>query len=227
MGKITDCIKDELLRVKAEEKLAAAKVLLSQGVVVFGESHVEPVARAIVWDLIAAGLVERMFTEQPNSTLGNGQTMEQNLQTLATPTVDGTAVKYAIEGQSEGTMSAAVEFAYAMLERQNELNGRPVPVITYRDLMQHAVRHGVLVFCYDVSVDPTRDRGRKRYPPLSDEAVLKVRNEHMTNRYLTTDMKSFAGTVLLGGSDHFDYAKSKQANMLDLMKIDKSKYIEC
>lgn len=227
MGKIADCIKDELLRVEAKEKLAKAKLLLSQGVVVFGESHTEPVARAIVWDLISAGLVERMFTEQPNGMLQNGLTMEQNLQTLATPTVDGTSVKYAIEGQGEGSMSAAVEFAYAMLELQNKESGRPVPVITYCDLMQHAVRHGTLVYCYDVRVDPKRDGGRRRYPPLSDEQVLKVRNEHMTNRYLTTEMKSLAGTVLLGGSDHFNYAKSKQPNMLDLTKIDKSKYIEC
>ena len=175
------------------------------------------------------GLVKRFFTEQPDFPLENGQTMEQALQTLATPTVgDGGSIRYAVEGQTEGSMSGAIESKYRWLENNNKLNGRVEPAITYRDLMQHAVRHGIVVYCYDVKVDPVRGEGGRRRPEkLSDEQTLAIRNEYMAKRYLNTPEKSFPGTLLLGGSDHFNYAKSKGPHLLDLTKLDSSRYIEC
>lgn len=229
MRKIAECLKEEGVRKWAEEKLNEAKELIKLGPVVFGEDHVSPVARAIIWDLMDTGQVKRFFTEQPNFKLEHGLTMEQALQTLATPKVgeDG-SIKYAIEGQTEATMSEDVESRYMAMELINKSGGREEVAITYGDLMQHAVRHGILVYCYDVKVDPVRGEGGFRRPKkLNDEDMLRIRNEHMTMRYLTTDHRSFPGTVLLGGSDHFNHKLSKQKHLLELMGIDKAQYIEC
>ncbi|WP_282609377.1 hypothetical protein [Pelagibius sp. Alg239-R121] len=225
MGKIEQHILDDSARKKALGQFSSAKILINYSPVAFGESHASVIARAIVWDLMDTGCVKRLFTEQANSQLGE-RTLEDRLQTLAKPKISEEGNISYTGGGTESELSDPIEELYLAREALNEISGREKPDITYMSLMQHAVHCGVSVYCYDVKISKDRlPGGRRRYPRLTDSEVLAMRNEHMTTKYLNTPNRTEAGTVLLGGSDHFD--EHSRPTLLETMKIPEMSYIRC
>lgn len=212
MGKIEQHISDAGVLAAAQEHLARAKELIAAGPIAFGENHNSVVARAIIWDLMAGGRVKRFFTEQPNEKMFE-QTLEGNLQALANPVFgeDGAFVGFP-GGASEAELSEPIEKLYGLLERLNQIQGRRENPIPYVNLMRRAVQCSVTVYCYDIRV--------KNGTPHDD--AMKFRNEHMTQRYLTAANHTEPGTVLLGGSHHFD--EHSEPNLLTTMGIPVESY---
>jgi hypothetical protein len=214
MGKIAECVEPGQ-QSWALGMFEQALTLIHNGPVVFGESHTSPVARAIIWDLIDTGLVKTFFTEQANPKDPYSQgAARRTLQEMLQPLAVGS--KYGIELGTEDEKWKAINEIYRREEFMNREKGRGQVAIPYKDLMQHAVRHGILVYCYDL------DLRTKKY---SDEQKIKERNEQMASTYLNTATKSFPGTLLLGGSWHFD--AHSNPTLLELMGLDKAKYFEC
>lgn len=211
MGKIEEHISDAGVRAEAQEHLTRAKERLAAGPVAFGENHNSVVARAIIWDLMSGGRVKRFFTEQQDYRL-RGRTLEESLQALANPDIDEKGgISFACGG-SEAEVSGDIEFLYRGLEALNQSTGRGKQAIPYVDLMRHAVQRAVTVYCYDAEV--------KAGTPLED--AMKFRNEHMTQRYLTTANHTEPGTILLGGSHHFD--EHSEPSLLTTMGIPEESY---
>lgn len=227
MRKIAECVPEGSTRNRAIELFTRAKELVKLGPLAFGEDHNSPVARAIIWDLMDIDLIRMLFTEQPNPKLGAEEiSLEERFQTLARPDLKDGQISFR-GGGTESSLSGPIEGYYERAERLNETEGgRSKPVIPYMDLMQHAVQRGVLVYCYDIKVNAQRDsEGYRRPKALEKAKVVNLRDDHMAMRYLATPNVTQGGTVLLGGSDHFD--DSYPPSLLKRMGIPKEQYLHC
>lgn len=172
--------------VDAIYKAASEKIKL--GAITIGEYHTKPYARAVVYDLIDAGFVKRLFIEFPDAAF---------VKTLRNDNLGKEVEQWPASGD-QNVYNLGVGF----LDR-----GRP-NLLPMQALIQTAVSKSVKVYFYDLyHDDPTSSQGMQ----ARNEAMAKVFLKHTE-----TKTKSPIGAIALVGGKHLETPENDTIYTLSL-----------
>lgn len=206
----------------AEEMYDRALAALARGPVAFGENHTIGVCRCVIWDLIRAGRVLRLFLELQDDQTETNTAYLQHLvrQSSYHP---GDAGLRGIVDKLNGK-----EVGSSLIRQASN----PVPM---GDLVAAAVDNGVRVYFYDKptaatapdasSVAQRRAQRKRDQAAVSDEGIGD-RNLHSASVFQRAPDHRAPGSVLLGGSLHFNAGRVQDRSLLRLLSIGDEQYFQ-